>query len=185
MKLQTILAVSTGVCTATLSHIEPRQAVGQAITTEEECDKPRVTLDEQLPDSYVLEDAPVDSRSATENLLRRFSSEPVDPVWSPRTASWILEKIANLGLALVSTEVECKTTVCRVHLTFPVEFVGKRPPAILLTAAMNGGALNREIPENELKTGLFSSDSTDTVTQSHYSIWRDQNRLARKGKPIR
>ena len=32
MKLQTILAVSTGVCIATLSHIEPRQAVGQAIT---------------------------------------------------------------------------------------------------------------------------------------------------------
>ena len=40
---------------------------------------------------------------------------------------------------------------------FPVEFVGNRPPAISLTAAMNGGALNREIPENELKTGLFSS----------------------------
>jgi hypothetical protein len=68
-----------------------------------------------------------------------------------------LEKIANLRLALVSTEVECKTTVCRVHLTFPVEFVGKRPPAVSLTAAMNGGALNKEIPENELKTGLFGS----------------------------
>jgi hypothetical protein len=66
-----------------------------------------------------------------------------------------MDELLNRGL--VSTEVECKTTLCRVHLTFPFEIVGKRRPAVSLTAVMYGNALNREIPENELKTALSSS----------------------------
>ena len=51
---------------------------------------------------------------------RAFAAESVDPTWSTQTEARILGRIAEItGLALVSLNVECRTTLCRLQLVEP------------------------------------------------------------------
>jgi hypothetical protein len=48
---------------------------------------------------------------------RAFAAEAVDPLWSPEAEAHILGEIAQVtGLKLVTLQVECKTTLCRLHV---------------------------------------------------------------------
>ena len=48
---------------------------------------------------------------------RAFAAEAVDPRWSAETEAHILGEIAQVtGLKLVTLQVECKTTLCRLHV---------------------------------------------------------------------
>ena len=49
-----------------------------------------------------------------------FASESRDPSWSDFTEAQILGEISRLsGLSLITINVECKTTLCRVQSAFP------------------------------------------------------------------
>jgi hypothetical protein len=56
-----------------------------------------------------------------DNLLTlKFLGEGRDASWSAATESQILTELSQLvGLSLISIEVECRTTLCRVQPTFP------------------------------------------------------------------
>jgi hypothetical protein len=46
-----------------------------------------------------------------------FAAEAVDPLWSQEAETHILSEIAQVtGLKLVTLRVECKTTLCRLHV---------------------------------------------------------------------
>jgi hypothetical protein len=48
---------------------------------------------------------------------RAFAAEAVDPRWSPEAEAHILGEIAQVtGLKLITLRVECKTTLCRLHV---------------------------------------------------------------------
>jgi hypothetical protein len=48
---------------------------------------------------------------------RAFAAEAVDPRWSQEAEAHILGEIAQItGLKLVTLQVECKTTLCRLHV---------------------------------------------------------------------
>jgi hypothetical protein len=51
---------------------------------------------------------------------RAFATEPVDRVWSTAAEAQILAKIAEVpGLELVSLDVECRQTLCRLQFVTP------------------------------------------------------------------
>jgi hypothetical protein len=45
-----------------------------------------------------------------------FAAERVDPLWAPEMEGNILGTIAQAGLQLVTMQVECRTSMCRVQL---------------------------------------------------------------------
>jgi hypothetical protein len=54
------------------------------------------------------------------NSEREFLAENVDTAWAPAAEARILGKIAEEpGLKLVSLQVECRTTLCRLLVTMP------------------------------------------------------------------
>jgi len=54
-------------------------------------------------------------------LETRFSSEGRDPSWSASTESRILSEVAQVAnLAVTSHEVECRETICRLKLFYPI-----------------------------------------------------------------
>jgi hypothetical protein len=55
---------------------------------------------------------------------RAFAAESVDPLWSTAAESGVLGRIAEIpGLALVSINVECRTTLCFLQFVTP-----QKPP---------------------------------------------------------
>jgi hypothetical protein len=60
---------------------------------------------------------------------RRFALEPVDPAWSTAAEARILTKIAEVpGLELVSLDVECRQTLCRLQFVTPGPHPTGPPP---------------------------------------------------------
>jgi hypothetical protein len=60
---------------------------------------------------------------------RRFALEPVDPAWSTAAEAQILTKIAEVpGLELVSLDVECRQTLCRLQFVTPGPHPTGPPP---------------------------------------------------------
>jgi hypothetical protein len=53
-------------------------------------------------------------------IERAFAVEPVDPVWAAGMERHILEQLAQAkGLQVVTMQVECRTSMCRVQLVEP------------------------------------------------------------------
>jgi hypothetical protein len=48
-----------------------------------------------------------------------FAAEPVDPLWATGAERNILDQIAQANLQLVTMQVECRTSMCRVQLMEP------------------------------------------------------------------
>ena len=54
------------------------------------------------------------------SIEKAFAAEPVDPLWANGMEGNILGHIAQAkGLQLVTLQVECRTSMCRVHLMEP------------------------------------------------------------------
>jgi hypothetical protein len=59
-------------------------------------------------------------RATNDPHTAAFATESRDPAWSDFTEAQILGEIARLsGLSLITIDVECKTTLCRVQSAFP------------------------------------------------------------------
>jgi hypothetical protein len=52
--------------------------------------------------------------------IEEFEAESKDPAWSVAAEGQILGKLSRTtNLALVSVQVDCRTTICRIHVTQP------------------------------------------------------------------
>ena len=49
-------------------------------------------------------------------IEKAFSAEPVDPLWATGMEGHILGQLAQANLQLVTMQVECRTSMCRVQL---------------------------------------------------------------------
>jgi hypothetical protein len=80
-----------------------------------------------LPDQVAL--SPMEQKAQSARALqdpeltsieKAFAAEPVDPLWASGMEGNILGHIAQAkGLQLVTMQVECRTSMCRVHLMEP------------------------------------------------------------------
>jgi hypothetical protein len=59
-------------------------------------------------------------------IEQAFAAEPVDPLWATGVEGHILGQLAQANLQLVTMQVECRTSMCRVQL---IERPSKRPDA--------------------------------------------------------
>ena len=95
--------------------------------SEREVLAPEQSAQEPRPPPSPSSSSPVQSQ--TPSLLSRvpndphtsvFASESNDPSWSDFTEGQILGEISRLsGMSLITIDVECKTTLCRVQSAFP------------------------------------------------------------------
>jgi hypothetical protein len=58
------------------------------------------------------------------SIEKAFAAERVDPLWATETEGNILGQLAQANLQLMTMQVECRTSMCRVQL---VEPASKRP----------------------------------------------------------
>jgi hypothetical protein len=59
-------------------------------------------------------------RAINDPLASSFAAEGADPSWSDLAQAQILGEISRLsGLSLITIDVECRTTLCRVQSVFP------------------------------------------------------------------
>ena len=79
-----------------------------------------------LPDQVAL--TPMEQKAQSARALidpgmasieQAFAAERVDPLWAPGMEGNILGQIAQANLQLVTMQVECRTSMCRVQLIVP------------------------------------------------------------------
>jgi hypothetical protein len=79
-----------------------------------------------LPDQVAL--APMEQKAQSARALidpglaaieKAFAAEAVDPLWATGVERNILDQIAQANLQLVTMQVECRTSMCRVQLVEP------------------------------------------------------------------
>jgi hypothetical protein len=58
------------------------------------------------------------------SIEKAFAAEAVDPLWATGMEGQILGQLAQANLQLVTMQVECRTSMCRIQL---VETASKRP----------------------------------------------------------
>lgn len=90
------------------------------------------SLVEEMPPSSVEETPPpsLTVNPAFEKQDQALIDEPVDPNWSPMMESVIESIVASAGVSYASSEIECRTTICRAVLThdFGPPADGSPPP---------------------------------------------------------
>jgi hypothetical protein len=79
-----------------------------------------------LPDQVALTPMEQKARSARAlqdpeltSIEMAFAAEPVDPLWATGVERNILGQLAQANLRLVTMQVECRTSMCRVQLVEP------------------------------------------------------------------
>jgi hypothetical protein len=98
--------------TATTKDAPARNGGGDQLSAPLPQPSPPAPTTEALDD---LKLPPVPELLETE---RAFAAEAVDPRWSPEAEAHILGEIAQVtGLKLVTLQVGCKTTLCRLHVS--------------------------------------------------------------------
>ena len=79
-----------------------------------------------LPDRVTL--TPMEQKAQSARALQdpeltsieiAFAAEPVDPLWATGVERSILGQLAQANLQLVTMQVECRTSMCRVQLVEP------------------------------------------------------------------
>jgi hypothetical protein len=53
------------------------------------------------------------------SIEKAFAAEAVDPLWATGVERNILDQIAQVNLQLVTMQVECRTSMCRLQLVQP------------------------------------------------------------------
>jgi hypothetical protein len=85
---------------------------------------------------------------------RTFAAEPRDPEWSTAAESQILGKLAEIpGLGLMTLEVECRQTLCRLQFAVP-RTAADGPPSAEELARLRAGPQVPGIAELVRETGL-------------------------------
>ncbi len=99
---------------------ETTAAANDALSRNEATDQPGALPSPPSPPAPITEAIeelklpPVPEILETE---RAFAGEAVDPGWSPEAETHILSEIAQVtGLKLITLRVECKTSLCRLHV---------------------------------------------------------------------
>jgi hypothetical protein len=83
---------------------------------EREAVEPAVLIDSAPNTTEGVAESPPLPMPTTEE----FEAESKDPAWSVAAEGQILGDLSRIAnLALVSAQVDCRTTVCRIHLTQP------------------------------------------------------------------
>ena len=73
-----------------------------------------------MPMAQLLESAQRQIPPALVQGEREFAAESVDANWAPGAEGSILSKFAEMpGLALISMQVECRSTMCRLQVASP------------------------------------------------------------------
>ena len=89
----------------------------------------RPTMMARPPELWNERDAPAPMLEGTDSA---FANEPVDSLWSPRREGEILSAVAQMTESnLISAQVECRTSMCRVQLT---QNVSLQPEEVAPTA---------------------------------------------------
>jgi len=119
-------------------HKDPLIAVEQ---TEPEATGASSTAPNSLPQN-------VEDLRATYPLLvariepneQRLGTEGKDPLWSGSMETRIVDEISRkaLGLEITDLQVDCRTTLCRVDMTFPLQFATKTFEPFTPDTAWNG-----------------------------------------------
>ena len=73
----------------------------------------------KVPDDYDFESL----SSSKENLEHRFDSEHRDPGWAPYAVDTVSHEVEGLPIyrQLNGVDVDCRTTLCRIESTVPIE----------------------------------------------------------------
>ena len=83
-------------------------------------DQPPVLFEHQVPPTPIaeaLEGLQLPPMPELIKAERAFAAERADPLWADATEGYILGEIARTtGLQLVTLQVECRTSMCRLHL---------------------------------------------------------------------
>jgi hypothetical protein len=99
-----------------------------------------------LPDRVTL--TPMEQKAQSARALQdpeltsiemAFATEPVDPLWATGVERNILSQLAQADLRLVTMQVECRTSMCRVQL---VEPPSKRPDMAAFQDLVRGFGLD-------------------------------------------
>lgn len=71
---------------------------------------------------------------------QRLGAEGKDPVWSSGMEARIVDEISRkaLGLEITDLQVDCRATLCRVDMTFPLQFATKTFEPFTPDTAWNG-----------------------------------------------
>lgn len=71
---------------------------------------------------------------------RALDAEDKDPAWSAEMETRIVNEISQkaLGLELADLQVDCRTTLCRVEMTFPIQLLQKKFEPDAEKAVWNG-----------------------------------------------
>lgn len=71
---------------------------------------------------------------------QRLGAEGKDPLWSRGMEARIVDEISRkaLGLEITGLQVDCRTTLCRVDMTFPLQFATKTFEPFTPDTAWNG-----------------------------------------------
>jgi hypothetical protein len=94
---------------------------------------------------------------------REFATEPVDQSWAANAEAKILDRFVQMpGIALVSLEVECRTTMCLVKVASPDSPGAARPRFNILTDSI--GLEPR---------WMMAIADTSGVLQSIAYLWRE------------
>jgi hypothetical protein len=76
-------------------------------------------------------------RVRNDPLTSSFVAEDTDPAWSDFAEAQILGEISRLGgLSLITIDVECRTTLCRVQSVFPTTDVRARQRILGVSATL-------------------------------------------------
>ncbi len=69
-----------------------------------------------------------------------FAAEDEDPLWSTAMETRIVNEISQkaLGLEITDLQVGCRTTLCRVEMTFPLQLAEKKFEPFTQDTAWNG-----------------------------------------------
>jgi hypothetical protein len=107
------LAVSPSLVQASeRGGVDPKQAAQEST--------PAPTLPARSSAAMEPESPSILPRVPNDPLTSSFVAESQDPSWSDFTEAQILGEISRLsGLALVTIDVECRTSLCRVQSAFP------------------------------------------------------------------
>lgn len=93
----------------------------EAAVSERRAPVAPATLPDETPAARLIEQVP---RGPEEGELV-FSAERVDATWAPGAEADILGRFARAnGLALITLQVECKSTMCKVQVASPEESSG-------------------------------------------------------------
>jgi hypothetical protein len=157
MNMKTISAAIVGAiliaALALLVRHEPQPGPDAASPRNEAPDHLGAPLPQPSPPapiSEALEDLKLPPVPEILETERAFAAEAIDPRWSADAEAHILAEIAQMtGLKLVTLRVECKTTLCRLHVArqelsrtdpFPqlVGRLGMKPLWVIAVGDRNG-----------------------------------------------